>query len=104
LWAPDAALNDAAVNEIGKYYARPAAEMDGSRSRELRLRLHQPGAGVLPVVQASPAGGMGAMTGVTYIQRGTQGRRCTSNSLHDGNGAPREIVKYQTDYIFWKAA
>jgi hypothetical protein len=27
--------------QIGKYYGPPATEMDGSRSRELRLRLHQ---------------------------------------------------------------
>jgi len=63
---------------------------------------------VLPfqLVKANPAMGTGSMTGVTYIQRvALQGgiapaaMPCTTATK-----GQKQIVKYQADYIFWKAS
>jgi hypothetical protein len=55
-------------------------------------------------VKANPAMGTGAMTGVTHIQRvATRGGVAPMTACTPANKGAKEIVKYQADYIFWKA-
>ena len=57
------------------------------------------------LVKANPAMGSGAMTGVTYIQRvNTMGGVAPSMACTASNMGSKQIVKYQSDYIFYKAA
>jgi len=106
---PDAKLSDRSGKQVGTYYGPPATweAMDGSKVTGKQLAVAPAGAGNLPyqLVQANPAMGSGAMTGVTYIQRvaltggvAPAAIPCTSASL-----GKREVVNYQADYIFWKA-
>ena len=45
------------------------------------------------------------MTGVTYIQRvALKGGVAPATACTTANKGVKEIVKYQADYIFWKAA
>ena len=45
------------------------------------------------------------MTGVTYIQRvALKGGVAPASACAPANKGERQIVKYQADYIFWKAA
>ena len=56
------------------------------------------------LVKANPAMGSGAMTGVTYIQRvALKGGVAPATVCSPANKGTKEIVKYQADYIFWKA-
>ena len=49
--------------------------------------------------------GMGAMQGVTYIQRvATQGGVAPAAACTAANAGQKQVVKYQADYIIWKAA
>ena len=49
--------------------------------------------------------GMGAMQGVTYIQRvATQGGVAPAMPCSAGNAGQKQVVKYQADYFLWKAA
>jgi len=55
-------------------------------------------------VKANPAMGSGMMTGTTYIQRvATQGGVAPAMPCAAGNMGTKQIVKYQADYIFYKA-
>ena len=106
---PDAVLKDRAGKQVGKYYGPPATweAMDGSKITGKQLAVSPGGAGNIPLqfVQANPAMGMGAMTGVTYIQRlKTQGGVAPSAACGTGNMGAKQTVNYQADYIFWKAA
>ncbi|MEO6854739.1 MAG: DUF3455 domain-containing protein, partial [Rhodoferax sp.] len=57
------------------------------------------------LVKANPAMGMGAMAGVTHIQRvAIKGGVAPMSTCAPANKGSKEIVKYQADYIFWKAA
>lgn len=48
--------------------------------------------------------GAGAMTGVTHIQRvAIKGGVAPASLCSPASKGAREIVKYQADYIFWKA-
>lgn len=110
-WAfagPDAALNDSSGKQVGRYFGPPATweAMDGSKVTGTQLAVASGGEGNIPfqLVQANPAMGEGAMTGVTYIQRlDTQGGVAPSMACSEANKGERQIVKYQADYIFWKA-
>lgn len=65
------------------------------------------GAGNIPnqLVKANPASGNGAMTDVTYIQRvNTVGGVAPVSVCAASNVGAKQIVKYQADYIFYKAA
>ncbi len=106
---PDAQLMDRSGKQVGKYYGPPATweAMDGSKITGKQLAVSPGGAGNIPLqfVQANPAMGMGAMTGVTYIQRlKTQGGVAPSAACGTGNMGAKQTVNYQADYIFWKAA
>jgi hypothetical protein len=56
------------------------------------------------LVKGNPAMGSGAMSGVTYIQRvDTRGGVAPASPCAAGNLGARQTVKYQADYIFYKA-
>jgi hypothetical protein len=106
---PNAVLNDRSGKAVGKYYGPPATweSMDGSKLTATQLAVAPNGAGNLPhqLVKANPAMGTGAMTGVTHIQRvATKGGVAPMTACTAANKGAKEIVKYQADYIFWKAA
>ena len=105
---PHAALNDSDGSQVGSYYGPPATweALDGSKITGTQLATAANGDGNIPLqlVEANPAEGEGAMTGVSYIQRlNTQGGVAPDVACdmdHDGATA---VVTYQADYIFWTA-
>ena len=106
---PNAVLNDRSGKQVGKYYGPPATweALDGSKVTATQLAIAPAGAGNIPyqLVKANPAMGTGAMQGVTYIQRvATQGGVAPASACAASNLGQKEIVKYQADYIFWRAA
>ena len=108
LVGPKAVLNDRSGKQIGTYYGPPATweSTDGSKLTATRLAVAPSGAGNLShqLVKANPAMGAGAMTGVTHIQRvALKGSVAPSTTCSAANMGSKEIVKYQADYIFWKA-
>ena len=105
---PDAKLNDRSGKQVGKYYGPPATwdSMDGSRLTATQVAVAPSGMGNIPsqLVKANPAMGSGAMSGVTYIQRvATQGGVAPATPCASANVGDRQVVKYQADYIFYKA-
>ena len=106
---PSAVLNDRSGNKVGTYFGPPAtwASNDGSRLTATQLAVAPAGTGNLPyqLVKANPAMGAGAMAGVTYIQRvALKGGVAPASACGPANKGERQIVKYQADYIFWKAS
>ena len=106
---PSAVLNDRRGNKVGTYFGPPAtwASNDGSRLTATQLAVAPAGTGNLPyqLVKANPAMGAGAMAGVTYIQRvALKGGVAPASACGPANKGERQIVKYQADYIFWKAS
>ena len=106
---PNAVLNDRSGKQVGKYYGPPATweALDGSKVTATQLAVAPAGAGNLPyqLVKANPAMGSGAMTGVTHIQRvALKGGVAPASECSPARKGMKEIVKYQADYIFWKAA
>lgn len=106
---PNAVLRDRSGKSVGKYYGPPATweSMDGSKVTATQLAVAPAGTGNIPyqLVKANPAMGTGAMTGVTHIQRvAIKGGVPPSTACSAANKGAKEIVKYQADYIFWKAA
>ena len=106
---PDARLNDRSGKQVGKYYGPPATweSMDGSKLTATQVAVAPAsGTGNIPtqLVKANPAMGSGMMNGVTYIQRvDTKGGVAPGMACAAGNVGAKEIVKYQADYIFYKA-
>ena len=105
---PQAVLNDRSGKAVGSYYGPPAtwASMDGSKLTGTQVAVAPAGMGNIPyqLVKANPAMGMGAMTNVTYIQRvALKGGAAPAAACSASNKGERQIVKYQADYIFWKA-
>jgi hypothetical protein len=106
---PQADLKNRSGAKIGTYYGPPAtwAADDGSKITGTQVSVAPSSAGNIPfqLVKANPAMGTGAMTGTTYIQRvATQGGVAPSTTCDAASMGRKEIVKYQADYIFWKAA
>jgi hypothetical protein len=106
---PDAVLSDRSGMSVGKYFGPPATwqNNDGSKVTATQIAVAPAGAGNIPsqLVKANPAMGSGAMTGVTYIQRvATKGGVAPASACSAANMGAKETVKYQADYIFWKAA
>ena len=94
---------------VGRYYGPPATweSNDGSKVTATQLAVAPASAGNIPLqlVKANPAMGMGAMQGVTYIQRvATQGGVAPAVACTATNAGQKQVVKYQADYIIWKAA
>lgn len=105
---PDAKLNDRSGKQVGKYYGPPATweSMDGSKLTGAQVAVAPSSAGNIPLqlVKANPAMGVGAMTGVTYIQRvATSGGVAPAMACDAGSSGSKQIVRYQADYIFYKA-
>jgi len=106
---PKAVLNGRDGKAVGSYSGPPATwqAMDGSAITGAQLAVAPAAAGSIPLqlVKANPASGAGAMTGVSYIQRvATQGGVAPAKACDAGAAGQKEIVRYQADYIFWKAA
>jgi hypothetical protein len=107
---PRAVLNDRAGKAVGSYYGPPAtwAAADGSAitGAQLAVAPAMPGSIPLQLVKANPATGSGsAMRDVAYIQRvATQGGVAPARACGAEAVGQREVVRYQADYIFWKAA
>lgn len=110
-WAfvgPSAVLNDRSGKAIGSYYGPPAtwAAMDGSKITGTQLAVAPAAAGNIPLqlVKANPAIGEGAMSGVSFIQRvATSGGVAPASPCASDSKGKKAIVKYQADYVFWKA-
>ncbi|MGH8617618.1 MAG: DUF3455 domain-containing protein [Burkholderiales bacterium] len=105
--APVATLYDGDKKAVGKYYGGPTWEAnDGSKVTGKQLAVAPAaGTGNIPfqLVQANPAMGSGAMTGVTYIQRlNTMGGVAPTAACAQGNMGAKQLVKYQADYVFYK--
>jgi hypothetical protein len=105
---PDAKLMARDGKQVGRYFGPPATweNMDGSKLTATQIAVSPGAAGSIPMqlVKANPAMGNGAMTGVTYIQRvATQGGVAPAAACGTGNMGARQVVKYQADYIFYKA-
>ncbi|RZJ16829.1 MAG: DUF3455 domain-containing protein [Haliea sp.] len=106
---PNALLMDRSGKQVGKYYGPPATweAMDGSKVTATQLAVAPAGTGNLPyqLVKANPAMGSGAMTGVTYIQRvALTGGVPPASVCNAATKGQKQTVRYQADYIFWKAA
>ncbi|AOW12547.1 hypothetical protein LPB72_15990 [Hydrogenophaga crassostreae] len=106
---PDAKLLDRSGKQVGKYYGPPATweAMDGSKFDGKQLAVAPGGDGNIPfqLVQANPAMGAGAMTGVTYVQRSaTKGGVAPKSDCGAANVDAKLIVNYQADYVFYKAS
>lgn len=105
---PDARLMDRGGKMVGKYYGPPATweSNDGSKVTATQVAVAPAGAGAIPLqlVKANPAMGSGAFSGTTYIQRvATQGGVAPAMPCAAGNVGTKQIVKYQADYIVYKA-
>ncbi|MGY0197011.1 DUF3455 domain-containing protein [Leptothrix sp. BB-4] len=106
---PMAVLKDRSGKAVGSYFGPPATwkANDGSAITGKQLAVAPAGAGNIPLqlVQANPATGMGAMSGITHIQRvATMGGVAPSSACDAGQVGKKEMVKYQADYIFWATA
>ena len=111
-WAlvgPTALLNDRSGRQVGKYHGPPATweASDGSKVTGTQVATAPTNPTALPyqLVKANPATGNGAMTGVTYIQRvAIQGGIAPADApCTMATRGSKRMVKYQADYIFWKA-
>ena len=105
---PAAGLKDRKGLMVGKYYGPPATweSMDGSKITGTQVAVAPNGDGNIPnqLVKANPAMGMGAMQGVSYIQRvATMGGSAPKSLCAKANEGEKQIVKYSADYIFYKA-
>jgi hypothetical protein len=106
---PDAKLADRSGKTVGKYYGPPATweSNDGSKLTATQVAVAPSGPTSLPyqLVKANPAMGSGAMTGVTYIQRvALTGGVAPTTPCTPMTKGQKQTVKYQADYIFWKAS
>ena len=106
---PEAVLQDRKGRAIGRYFGPPAtwALNDGSALTGTQVAVAPAGAASIPLqlVKANPATGSGALVGVTHIQRvDTRGGVAPAMPCGMADKGKREVVKYQADYIFWKAA
>jgi hypothetical protein len=105
---PDAKLLDSAGKTVGKYYGPPATweAVDGSKITGTQVAVSPGGAGNIPLqlVKANPAMGMGAMQGITYVQRvNTMGGTAPAMPCAQAQVSQKQVVQYQADYNFWKA-
>lgn len=110
-WAfvgPDAGLKDRSGKVIGRYYGPPATweSTDGSKVIGTQVAVAPNGDANIPLqlVKANPAMGMGAMQGVSYIQRvATVGGIAPKAVCGPTTDGAKQLVPYQADYIFYRA-
>ncbi len=109
---PQAALKNRLGTAVGTYYGPPASweALDGSKITGMQVAVAPAGMGNIPLqlVKANPAtggkDGMGAMNGISYIQRvATQGGTAPAMPCAAGNAGQKQVVTYRADYIFCKA-
>ena len=106
---PTATLKDRSGRAVGRYFGPPATWelQDGSSLTGTQVAVvpSAPGNISLQLVKSNAAMGSGALVGVTHVQR-VQTRGGVAPALPCGAAdmGRREVVKYQADYIFWKAA
>ena len=90
---------------VGKYYAGPTWEAaDGSKVTGKQIAVAPGGAGNIPLqlVKTEPAMGMGAMQGLSYIQRlKTKGGVAPATACDASSKGQRQQVKYEADYVFY---
>ncbi len=108
-WAfagPDAKLTDKGGAVVGKYYGGPTWEhSDGSKVTGKQLAVSPSPAGNIPMqlVQANPATGSGAFSGVSYIQRlNTKGGVAPADPCTASTSGAKKTVNYSADYVFYK--
>jgi hypothetical protein len=106
--SPMAKLVDARTRkEVGRYYGGPTWEsMDGSKvtGKQVAVAPGMPGSIPFQLVKADPATGMGAMSGVTYIQRvNTKGGVAPVEPCTAGMAGSKKTVPYEADYVFYKS-
>ena len=106
---PDAGLNDRSGKRVGKYYGPPATweSLDGSKVGGAQVAVAAAGTGRIPLqlVKANAAMGMGAMQGVSYIQRvNTQGGVAPASPCDAATLDQKQRVRYSADYVFWRGA
>lgn len=106
---PDAKLMDRKGMMLGRYYGPPATweNKDGSKVTGTQVAV-APAAETssipLQLVKANPAMGTGAMQGVSFIQRvATRGGVAPVMACGAATIGQKQVVKYQADYIFWRA-
>ena len=103
--APVATLKNQAGAVVGKYYAGPTWESaDGSKvtGKQLAVAPAAPGNIPLQLVKTDPAVGMGAMQGISHIQRlQTVGGVAPAAACKMANKGERRQVAYQADYVFY---
>jgi hypothetical protein len=105
---PEAKLNDRSGKQVGRYYGPPATweSSDGSKITGAQVAVSPASVGNIPLqlVKANPATGNGAMVGVTFIQRvATKGGVAPQAACEMAAMGKKEIVKYEADYIMYKA-
>ncbi|MRD47817.1 DUF3455 domain-containing protein [Caenimonas koreensis] len=105
---PDAKLMDRSGKQVGRYFGPPATweNMDGSKVTGAQVAVAPAMAGSIPyqLVKANPAMGNGMMNGTTYIQRvATMGGVAPAMACGAANMGAKQVVKYQADYIFYRA-
>ncbi|MFM9438473.1 hypothetical protein ACFDR9_005580 [Janthinobacterium sp. CG_23.3] len=106
---PNAVLYDKNKTPVGKYYGGPTWEAnDGSKVTGKQLAVApsgNPASIPLQLVQASPSTGTGAMVGITYIQRiNTKGGVAPGDACTADTVGVKKLVKYEADYVFYKAS
>jgi hypothetical protein len=106
---PKAVLNDRSGKAMGTYYGPPATweANDGSKftGAQVAVSPATPGNIPLQLVKANPSTGSGALTDVTFVQRvATVGGVAPKSECSTATKGAKEIVKYQADYIIYKAA
>jgi hypothetical protein len=94
---------------VGKYYAGPTWEAnDGSKVGGKQLAVSPsmtPASIPLQLVQAGASTGSGAMSGITFIQRmDTKGGVAPKDPCSASNAGTKIMVKYEADYLFYKAS
>ena len=103
--APVASLINADRKAIGKYYAGPTWEaMDGSKvsGKQVAVSPAAPDNIPLQLVKADPSMGVGAMNGVSYIQRvNTKGGVAPTAACNASVVSKRMSVAYEADYVFY---
>jgi Protein of unknown function (DUF3455) len=104
---PDAGLKDRSGKVVGRYFGPPATweGTDASKVTGVQVAVAPNGEGNIPLqlVKANPAMGMGAMQGVSYIQRvATVGGVAPKAACAQANEGAKQVVQYTADYIFYR--
>ena len=105
---PDAGLKDRSGKVVGRYFGPPATweSTDSSRVTANQVAVAPHGDANIPLqlVKANPASGLGAMQGVTYVQRvATVGGIAPKSPCASANEGVKLAVPYYADYIFYRA-